>query len=410
MLKKVASVIVLIIVLISCKSSYYNRKIIVYSKPVDTSDKNIQLQKKGVFTIENIQVDNRFDGARMNHFFKANDTLFQIDILPENEPVNPSPWYAFQINSKRRDTVINLKINYPGAKHRYYPKISSDRLHWKKIHSDSIVVDIDKKNIILKLHLHTKPVWIAAQTLINSHDVQRWIQTLESLDKISEVQSVGKSVLNRNIPFFKIGKNLGKKKNVIVLLSRQHPPEVTGFKALQYFIDELLQENRLTTEFYKHNEIWVFPLLNPDGVDLGHWRHNAHGVDLNRDWAYYKQPEIEQVTNFIVTKARREKAKVILGIDFHSTFKDVYYVYNDSIQSVLPGFHTIWTGGIDALVYPFATRYAPGGMSSPVSKNWFFNQFKAEGITYEVGDETPEKIIRDKAKKAAVLLMTILTK
>ena len=31
--------------------------------------------------------------------------------------------------------------------------------------------------------------------------------------------------------------------------------------------------------------VLAFPLMNPDGVDLGHWRHNAGGIDLNRDWS-----------------------------------------------------------------------------------------------------------------------------
>lgn len=53
-------------------------------------------------------------------------------------------------------------------------------------------------------------------------------------------------------------------------------------------------------------------------------------------------------------------------------------------------------------------KYAPYKLTQPVSKNWFYNQFKAEGITYEVGDDTPENIIKDKAQKAAILMMSIL--
>ncbi len=409
MLKKVFPLLIFVFIVISCKSNYYKRNTFNYSKPVNTSDKKINRQKKGIFSIANVEVDNRFDGARMNAFSHL-DTLFQIDILPENIPINPSPWYAFQIKSKKKDTLIYLKINYPGGKHRYYPKISSDRIHWKEINRDSIHIAENKQSIIFRLSLSAQPVWIAAQPVINSHDVKKWMETLRKKSKVNNVKSIGKSVLNRDIPFFTIGTEKTKKKNIIILMSRQHPPEITGFKALQYFIDELLKENKLTDSFFKNNEIWVFPLLNPDGVDLGHWRHNAHGVDLNRDWAYYKQPEIEQVTRYIVNKAKEKKASVILGIDFHSTFKDVYYVYNDSVQSVLPRFHTTWTAGIDALLFPFHTKYAPGKLSSPVSKNWFYNQFKAEGITYEVGDETPENLIRKKAQTAAIMMMSLLIK
>ena len=51
--------------------------------------------------------------------------------------------------------------------------------------------------------------------------------------------------------------------------------------------------------------------MNPDGVDLGHWRHNANGVDLNRDWSYYNQPEIKQAVNFI----EKEKTNQSLNWD-----------------------------------------------------------------------------------------------
>jgi len=395
------------LLIVSCKSTYYKQNTFDYSKPVNTADKKIDIQQKGVFTIDHIQVDNRFDGARMNGFSKLNDSIFQIIILPENEPINPSPWYAFKINSVGAEAEqIYLKISYPTAMHRYNPKISTDRINWKPI--DSTTLTPDKKAIIFKLNVPAKPIWIAAQPIVNSNDVQNWIEKISQNKKVTNVKSIGKSVLQKDIPFFKIKKESLEKKSVILLMSRQHPPEITGYKAFQYFVEALLEDNRLSQNFYQKYEVWVFPLLNPDGVDLGNWRHNAHGIDLNRDWAYYKQPEINNITNFILSEAKKNKNKVVLGIDFHSTFKDVYYVYEDSLKTVLPEFHQNWTAGIDQLVQPFQTKYAPYKLTQPVSKNWFYNQFKAEGITYEVGDNTPENLIKDKAQKAAVLMMSLL--
>ena len=60
----------------------------------------------------------------------------------------------------------------------------------------------------------------------------------------------------------------------------------------------------------------VFPLMNPDGVDLGHWRHNAGGIDLNRDWALYRQPETRLVADFIVKEVKTQKSQLVLGLDF----------------------------------------------------------------------------------------------
>ncbi len=390
--------------LISCKSiSYYRLRSYNFPKKVDTGDKSVNFQQKDVFQINRVYVDNRFDGARMNGFSQINDTLYQVEISPENEPINPSPWYAFKIYS---DTLqdIYLRLKYIHAKHRYRPKISRDRRKWDTIPQAFLSLSKDKTQISFPLHLSPEKIYVSAQPLINSTDVQNWIKKLQDNPLVADVKSIGKSVEQRDIPYFKIGNNSAEKKEVIVLLSRQHPPEVTGFQALQSFIDELVKDNRLTQAFYKKYEVWVFPLLNPDGVDLGHWRHNAHGVDLNRDWAYYRQPEIKAVTQFIVDKVKVNKQKVILGIDFHSTFQDVYYVYDDTIPNLLPDFHATWTYAIDRIT-PVQTKYAPGGMNLPVSKNWFYRQFHAEGITYEVGDETPKEIIKTKAQTAAILMM-----
>ncbi len=60
------------------------------------------------------------------------------------------------------------------------------------------------------------------------------------------------------------------------------------------------------------------------------------------------------------------------------------------------------------MVYPFFTRYIAGDLLQPVSKNWFKIQFDANGITYEVGDNTPERIIAKKSRAAAVALMDLL--
>ena len=47
-------------------------------------------------------------------------------------------------------------------------------------------------------------------------------------------------------------------------------------------------------------------------------------------------------------------------------------------------------------------------MGSAVSKNWFYSQFKAEGITYEIGDDTPRDLIKEKGKVSAQEMMKLL--
>ena len=407
-MKKISLILLLIISITSCKSTSKIRNTFVFPEPVDTHSKKIDLQEKNTFVIDDISVDNTFNAARMNGFSKLNDTLYRIIVSPENKPVNPSPWYAFKMWSEQNKKIY-IQLHYTYGKHRYNPKISSDRKKWKAVNEKLLQLDSTKTNLTFPVQLSKKPIWISAQPIINSIDTRLWIEALKKHPKVQEAHSIGKSVLHRDIPFFKIKKGDAKGKKVIVLMSRQHPPETTGFLALQYFIDEMLNENRLSDDFFQKYEIWVFPLLNPDGVDLGHWRHNANGVDLNRDWAYYRQAETNAFTQFIVNEINKTKYKLVLGIDFHSTYKDIYYVFDDSFHTTLPGFSKKWADGIDRIMTPFHTKYKPEKLSKPYSKTWFYMQYKAESITYEVGDNTPENIIEKKARTAAVLMMQLLS-
>ncbi len=403
------SILIILITLISssCSNSYYNRRTFKYPSPVNTKDKSINLQVKKIYKEGNIFADNIFDGARMNDFFQINDSTYQINIKPENYPINDSPWYSFRIWSDSTREVY-LKLNYKNGHHRYTPKRSNDRVVWEIINDSLVDIAADKSYAIIKTKISKNKTWISAEEIINTTDVNLWIDHLKTNGMTSGFNSIGKTKMGRDLPFFRIGIGDSYKKDVIVLLSRQHPPEISGFIAMQSFISELLNKNELSQDFYKKYDIWVFPILNPDGVDLGHWRHNASGVDLNRDWAYYRQNEVNTITKYIVNRAKKGNNKVVLSIDFHSTQNDVYYIFDKSFNTKLHNFVKYWLSSIDRLIYPFKTIHSPEPLSKPYSKVWFYMQFKAESLTYEVGDETDREIIDKKARISAVTMMDLL--
>jgi len=392
----------------SCSFHPYKIQNFSYPQPIDTRNKEISLPKKKIYDLKGIFIDTRFDGARANNVGKINDTTVFIEILPENYPINNSPWYAFKVWS---DTIkkVSFILGYKHGNHRYNPKISKDGKIWTELAADFVKKDTINNTAKFRVEIDTLPVWIAAQPIINTTAVKKWIESLSRYERVYDIFPIGKSVLKREIPHFKIGNDeFDKKKKVILLFSRQHPPEVTGFFAMQFFIDELLKKDELSEQFFKNFEFWVFPLINPDGVDLGNWRHNANGIDLNRDWAYFNQPETRSVRDFIIKHANKNKQKIVLGLDFHSTFKDIFYINNHSQYPITKSFVNNWTLSINRLLSPFESTRIIEPFKKPVSKAWFYYQFGAPGVTYEVGDQTPISIIEKKARAAAVLLMDLL--
>jgi len=393
-----------ILVLSSCRS--YKAKTYDFPKPVDTTDKLIELQTKKEYSYpsQGVYADNLFDGARLNDFQYMEDDLFQATISPENFPINHSAYYAFRVWSDAPKT-IQVELNYSKHAHRYFPKISKDGKNWEAMDSSSVQLSRDSVNAILTLELTADTLWVAGQEVQNSTHVKQWCDEKSKHVNVL-LSSIGKSKMGKDLWFLDIHDGNVKKKDVIIILARQHPPEVTGYFAMQAFLDEILIDQPLSNAFRKKYRLLVFPLMNPDGVDLGHWRHNAGGVDLNRDWAYYNQPENRQIANFIVKTAKKNKSDVILGLDFHSTFWDVYYT-NREIPKHIPYFKEYWLKGISqSLGEP--TNEKPSNLGGPVSKNWVYTQFDALGVTYEIGDSTPRDFIKEKGKTSATEMMKLL--
>ncbi|MFK5959531.1 MAG: M14 family metallopeptidase [Lutibacter sp.] len=404
---KILFVLILSLLITSCSIV----KPVIVEKPFDTKSKKIFVQEKRVFNLNKIGVklSNNFDAARLNNVEKINDTLISVSIYPENAPINNSAYYAFKIWSETPKTTY-IQFKYPQKYgHRYIPKIKTNNSEWTPLASENRML-IDSIYTI-KLNLSKEPLTVAAQEIITSTDTKNWYsQIIDSNSNLVHYKTIGKSVLGRPLPMLDLYVGDAKSKDIIVLLSRQHPPEVTGFMAFQSFLETILKKSELSKIFFNRYRILVFPIVNPDGVDLGHWRHNANGIDLNRDWAYYRQPEVKAVTKTIVKASKKSNGKVVLGIDFHSTQEDLYYTSSTIEGTTIPNFYDDWFSKINATFPNYTPNEIREDSTQPVSKGWFLRYFKATAITYEIGDETPRDFIKEKAKVAAIEMMKILNK
>jgi hypothetical protein len=349
--------------------------------------------------------DTEFHGARLDSVEYLGKNKYRAHIFPENEPINKSPWFAFGMSAEDSTKII-LELTYGEYKHRYIPKLSNDKKSWKKISPRNIKVDTISGIATLQLNVSKQKLYIAAQEIESSKDTYLWINSL--LKKHSEFKKIvaGKTVLKNNNYCVEF-ENKGVK-NAIVLIARQHPPEIPGgtigFKA---FFETLLEDTQTGRSFREKFNIYTFPLLNPDGADLGYWRHNANGKDLNRDWIDFSQPETKMVKDYLDTKI--QKGKIIrFALDFHTSFSGPYLLVLDSIneiktKKIIPN----WIKNIEENS-TFKVNTRRRSQELPYCYNWFYNAFDTEAVTYEDGDEIERDLIRKKAKVYATELMKTL--
>ena len=382
------------------------KKAAINHRTADLSLVKIELQEKKVFVFEKegVSFSNDFPSARLNQLSKVNDSTFNITIEPENRPINQSPWFAFKVWGKTgRSIYVNLC--YPENKHRYQPKVSTDGLQWRNL--NEVKLNKEKDQASFKLALSKDTLLVAAQEIVSSKQSYQW------MDQMAQSYSLEKTVIGHSIggkPIIALNSNKSDGKKIVVVLSRQHPPEISGYFAMVQFVETLLGNSELAKSFIKNYELVIIPMINPDGVDEGNWRHNFGGVDLNRDWINFKQPETKAIKDFLLSKVRKQGAKVYFALDFHSTYNEVLYTNEDRPDTNSPGLTAAWVKGLHDFEGANKTTVKPSGNGGNVSKAWLGKVLNAEALTYEVGDNTPRPYIKQKATKVAEVLMAELQK
>lgn len=133
--------------------------------------------------------------------------------------------------------------------------------------------------------------------LVPSRLIDRYL-TLEDLNPFLElfnqhceieVSTLGKSVLDREIPVIRIGKGDYK----ILCWSQMHGNESTTTKMLLDICHEIYTGKKDIAKWaaiLDKISLIMVPVLNPDGASA-YTRENANAVDLNRDAQHLTQPE-----------------------------------------------------------------------------------------------------------------------
>ena len=348
--------------------------------------------------VGNVKLSADFATGRMDFCKKTSPTEFSITLAPENTPINSSPWYAFKVEAEQT-TPIKITMKVKGDKHRYPPKISLDGKHWQLLKHK-----LKNGRLVIKLNATPKAKLIAGQEIITNEDYVNWGQRLASQYPVTQ-SLLGKSTQNRSI--YKLETNSNAKEWVVVL-GRLHPPEVTGALALLPFVEYLLANNTLANDFRKKYNLLIIPNVNPDGVFAGNWRHNANGIDLNRDWINFSQVETQQIHAYLQSLVNKGD-KIKFAIDFHSTQKDVFYTMPTDYGVEQPFLANHWLKALDKAMPSFDVIIERGNTpNNGVSKQYFADNYNVNAITYEMGDNTSRAKIREIANYASMTLMKTL--
>ncbi|MCG8586540.1 MAG: M14-type cytosolic carboxypeptidase [Pirellulales bacterium] len=373
---------------------------LVYCASIEAAEQ--QATREFEFSDAGVRIDSDFDGGRLSNCRQLDDNRFEITIEPENFPINDSAWYAFRITAKEAKEIA-LKFVYLEGSHRYHPWLSSDRKRWKTVNERAYIVEPHSARATLNVSVGPDPLWIAAQPLMTEKDIAKWTERLAKHEFVKR-GVIGRSVRGNEIESFEISGRGSK--NYVYVISRQHPPEVTGHQGMMDLIDVVCGDSPLARRFRDHFTTICVPTVNPDGVADGNWRHNARGIDLNRDWGLFRQPETQAMRDMMLATLERDGARPFLFLDYHSTYNDMYYTQSDEEQTFPPQFTHDWLTAIQRrMPNEKVIRDSKPGGSPYTSRKWVYRTFGIPSITVEFGDNASTDHIRRVSRIAAEEMM-----
>ena len=352
-----------------------------------------------------VLVDFDFPGAGNLSCEIINSQHIKLFINSEtDDSINPSPWFA--IRKSKHSENIKIELDYGNYNYRYNPKISSDNKVWDNLNMLNILKKNNDKILVIDFLPSNKKQYIASQEIITQSWYYNWFNELKETGKVRS-ETIGFSVLKKPITMFFIETDI--KNPYIIILGRQHPPEVTGAFALKGFIDQLVSPSQLSQNFLNQYNIIFVPLMNPDGVDNGHWRYNVNKIDLNRDWGTFSQPETIAVNEKLIRLTAN--SKLVLFIDFHSTYNNIFYISENSSNNLSKFSLENWinnsSSGLFEIGYNFQLINS-SNKDNGVSKNYIYNKYNIPSMTYEVSDSEDRKKIKQSSSILATELMKFL--
>ena len=340
-------------------------------------------------------ISTNYEGARANACRVFNPRGVILTIEPEDPPpINPSPWYGFHLrpkNANEQGSVV-VTLRYSESRHRYAPRTSVDGREWTPLPQLHWLAHEDGR-VTMELQPGADGLYVSAQENLGLDFYREWRRSTAERFEGLEWRSIGESRAGR--PIFAAETAPGAPR-YLLFIGRQHPPEVPGALMFTAFAERLLEDrsgacgdpSSAKCSFYSGHSLVFVPNLNPDGVALGHWRHNLDGADLNRDWGTFAQPETRAVRDLVDSLEDRGRAIAVM-LDFHATRRNVFYVPTLKDSTRPPALTTRWLRLARTSGSAYAFDRAPrASQDTTIAKNYFYRRFGVPAITVETGDNT----------------------
>ncbi|GAA3863936.1 M14 family metallopeptidase [Saccharothrix violaceirubra] len=256
-------------------------------------------------------------------------------------------------------------------------------------------------------------------------------QTVRDHADLVKLQSIGKSHEGRDIWALKISNSpaTDQAKPEVLFTCNQHAREHLTVEMCLHIIKRYTDNyasNATIKNLVDSREIWVLPIVNPDGKEYDiasgsfrAWRKNRQGpgTDPNRNWGYqwgccggssgstssetyrgpsaFSAPETQRVRDFVNSRVVGGVQQIKTHIDWHTYSELILWPYGYTYNDTAPGLDATQQSAFSTLGRQMASRngYTPQQSSDLYItdgsvNDWMWFQHKIWSYTFEMYPKT----------------------
>jgi murein tripeptide amidase MpaA len=275
-----------------------------------------------------MQIDCDFEGGSIQ-ILDATDPAAVALALRQDNASDYKQWFYFQVRDAA-GVPCSLQItdagrsSYPSGWSDYRACASYDGETWFRVPAD-----FDGEALTIR-HTPEREVVTYACYAPYSLDRHKALLARARASRGARVIELGKSVEQRPISAIVFGDQERPQPRVWII-AHQHPGETMAGWFMEGVLERLLDEgDPVTAALLDKAEIYLVPMMNPDGTARGNHRTNAAGRDLNREWL---SPSLESSPEVFHVRNALEEGGVDLFLDVHGD-ESIPYVFAFGTEGV----------------------------------------------------------------------------
>ena len=259
-----------------------------------------------------IRIHDHFDGGNIEVVQADSADDIRLKIRPDAGGEHMQ-WFFFQL-SDARDVECTMvienagQVSYPDGFENYQAVVSTDLENWFRTDTD-----FDGKQLTIRHTPESDVVYVAYFAPYSLREHQQLIASALDHSR-ARAETLCTTPDGHAHTLLTIGEPAkGRKK--LWIIARQHPGETMAEWWVEGFLARLLDpEDAVARELLEQAVVYLVPNMCIDGGVRGHLRTNAHGRNLNREWA---EPSQEKSPEVYYTRQKMHETGVDFAFDVH---------------------------------------------------------------------------------------------